>query len=81
MDVKERFDALKKKRDDAKTLQVQLNTKIDSAKDSISEIENLWKEKYNISTYAEAQQLSIKMEKEITEVLDSCEEFLSKAGV
>lgn len=81
MDVKERFDALKKKRDDAKTLQVQLNTKIDSAKDSISEIENLWKEKYNVSTYAEAQQLSIKMEKEITEVLDSCEEFLSKAGV
>lgn len=81
MDIKQRFEALTKKRDEAKAQQIQLNTKIDSAKDTIAEIENEWKEKYGINSFEEAKQMVLKMEAEITDTLDKCQEYLDQAGV
>ena len=77
-EVRERFDQLVQKRDNAKTQIVQLETKIDSTKESISQIESNWKEKYGINSVEEAEAMCSKLEEEITDILDKCEKYLDK---
>ena len=78
VDVKERFDALVAKRDEAKTQIVQLETKIESTKESIAQIVNEWKEKYGIESSEEAEAICDKLQQEVTEILDKCEKYLDK---
>ena len=81
MTVKERFDALVKKRDETKTTIVQLQTKIDSANESISNLEKELKDKWNLNSYEEAKAKRDELERQINETLTKCEDYLSKVEV
>ena len=80
-ETKKRFDELKKKRDEAKAEVIQLETKSQSANESMESIVNQWKDEYGISTYEEAKAKADEMAKQLDDTLSKCEEFLSKAGV
>lgn len=77
-EVKQKFDRLVEKRDEAKTQIVQLETRIESTKESISQIETEWKEKYGINSPEEAEQICSKLEEEINGILEKCEKYLDK---
>lgn len=79
--VKERFNELLEKKEKAKTQLVQLETKKESAKESLDAIEKDWKENWDINSYEEAQAKVAEMESEIESTLSKCEEYLSKVGV
>ena len=79
--VKERFNQLLEKKEKAKTQLVQLQTKRDSAKESMTAIETDWKENYSIASYEEAKEKIAEMENQIDTTLSKCEEYLGKVGV
>ena len=78
--VKERFDALLEKKKSAETQIVQLKTRKDSAQESMTSIENEWKES-GIGSYEEAKEKVAQMENEIDATLTKCEEYLEEVGV
>lgn len=79
--IKERFDKLVEKRENLKTQIVQLETKIDSARESMEAIEKEWKEQFGISSYEEAKEKLDSMERDIDATLTKCETYLEKVGV
>lgn len=80
-EIKERFANLSKKRDELKAQQVQLQTKIDSANESIAEIEKQWAEQFDVHGFEEAQRKLEQMETELEQTLSKCESYLMKVGV
>ena len=76
--IKERFQQLLDKREAAKTQLVQLQTKKESATESMQEIEKEWKEKWEVNSFEEAQSKMKEMEQEISETITECEKFLEK---
>lgn len=81
MTVKERFNSLVEKKEEANRKIVQLETKKDSAEESLKTIEEDWKKNMGIESYEEAKKKCEELEKEINDAMDQCEQFLSKAGV
>ena len=79
--VKERFDRLVKKRDELNTRLVQLSTKLESTKESISNIETMWKDQYGLNSYEEVIAEEKRLSEEIEQTLNKCEAYLSKVGV
>ena len=81
MSVRERFDELLKKREEAKRNKVQLETRIEASKESMKAIEEEWQEKWGVSTLEEVKSKLAEMEAEVESTLAKCEEFLKEAGV
>ena len=78
--VKERFDELVAKRDSLKTQKIQLEAKISSTKETMKDIEDQWKNDFNVNSYEEAVMLESQITQQIDSTMDVCEEYLKGVG-
>lgn len=81
MDVKQRFNTLLDKKEEAKKQKVMLETRIESAQESMEAVKTEWQEKYGVSSLEEAKQKLSEMETSVNEGLAECEKYLEEAGV